>query len=116
MTVLQVISSTEALTHIALSGRLDVEGVGRIERDLSRHAAAPRRPAVVDLSGVEFIGSLGIGVLMSVARSLHLHGARMALLAPQDRVAQVLRESRVDQIMPIASSLDDALRLLGVPS
>jgi len=114
MAALRVISSTDTLSHIALSGRLDIQGVQEVELKLNSQTSARRRPALIDLSGVEFIGSLGIGMLVSAARSLRVHGAGTVLLNPQGRVDDVLRGSSIDQIIPISTSLDDAFRLLGI--
>jgi anti-sigma B factor antagonist len=114
MAALHVVASTDTLTHIALSGRLDVQGVHEIELKLTSHTTPRKRPAIVDLSEVEFIGSLGIGMLLTAARALRNHGVGMVLLSPQNRVEQVLRASSIDQVIPITSKVDDALQLLGV--
>jgi len=114
MAALRIIASTEKLSHIALSGRLDIQGVQEVELKLNFQTAARRHPSLIDLSEVNFIGSVGMGMLMSIARALHLNSAGMVLLSPQEKVAQVLRGSSIDQIIPIASNLDDALRLLGL--
>ena len=114
MAELSVVASTDDLTHVALSGSLDVQGVQELELKLSSHTAARRRPAIVDLSAVDFVGSLGIGMLIANARALRGHGAGMALLRPQEKVEHLLRASSIDSLIPIASTVDEALRLLGL--
>lgn len=116
MSELHVVSATESFTHVALRGRLDIAGAQELDLSFSSQIAARGRPAVVDLSEVEFIGSMGIGMLLAVAKALGRRGARMVLLNPQDRVADTLRGACLDQAVPIASDFDEALRLLGVAS
>jgi anti-sigma B factor antagonist len=113
---LKVIELSEGLTHVALSGRFDVQGVQAVEPTLTSHTATRQRPAIVELSEVEFIGSLGIGMLISAARALRKHGVGLVLLSPSARVYEVLRATKTDAIIPIASDREQAIRLLNVGS
>jgi anti-anti-sigma factor len=100
------------ITHLALSGRLDVAGLHAVDVKFHGYTAARRRPALVDISGVEMITSLGMGMFLSCARSLQRHGARMVLLNPQPQVEELLKAVGIDQGIPIVRSLDEALRIL----
>ena len=91
-----------------------LRGVHALDLQLTSHTAARRRPTIVDLSGVEFITSLGIGTLVGAARALQVHRARMVLLSPADSVGHVLRVAAIDRVIPIASSREEALRMLGL--
>jgi len=57
---------------------------------------------------VPFMASLGMGLLVQVARTLAGDGRKVVLLAPTDMVATALRTSRLDAVMPIAADLDAA--------
>ena len=85
-----------------------------VELRLTSHTAGRRRPAIVDLSDVEFIASLGIGMLVGAARALDIHRTRMVLLSPREPVDAVLRMAAIDRVVPIASNREEALRLLGL--
>lgn len=100
------------VTRVALAGRLDIEGVGAVEVKFLAATAAHRRPSVVDLSAVTFIGSLGIGMLVGSAKSLARHGARMVLLDPQPLVERTLVASSVPAVIPIAHGIEEAHELL----
>jgi len=101
------------ITHLALRGKLDAAGMQGTDIKFSGFTAARRKPTLVDLSQVEFIASLGVGMLVSCAKALQRHGAKMVLLSPSDPVEKVLRTLGIDQVIPIAASLDEGLRLLG---
>ena len=109
---LKVIEQGERMTWVALEGRLDTQGVDDVETAFSAHTAAHRRPTVVDLSSVQFLASLGIGMIVRVARTLRRHDAGLVLLAPQETVERTLRAARIESFAPIARDRDEALSLL----
>ena len=104
----------QSISHVALSGRLDAAGLQGQDIKFTGFTASRHKPALVDLYEVEFIASLGVGMLISCAKSLTLHGAGLVLLNPSGPVDQVLRALGIDQVIPIATDLDEGLRLLGV--
>jgi sigma-B regulation protein RsbU (phosphoserine phosphatase) len=87
---LKVISTDDAYTHLALSGKLDILGVGEIENKFIGYTAARKKNALVDLSGVTFMGSMGLRIFLSAARSLSLEKKSLILLNPQPLVNEVL--------------------------
>jgi anti-sigma B factor antagonist len=103
----------QELTHLVLTGKLDVAGMAGADIKFTGYTAARRKPTLIDLSQVEFIASLGVGMLISCAKALQMHGAKMVLLSPSDPVEKVLKTLGIDQVIPIAYSLDEGLRLLG---
>lgn len=103
----------QEITHLALSGRLDAAGLQGNDIKFAGFTSARRKPTLVDLSQVEFIASLGVGMLISAATTLKRSGARLVLLNPSETVERVLVTLGIDQVIPIARSLEDGLRLLG---
>jgi anti-anti-sigma factor len=102
------------ITHLALVGRLDVAGLQATNVKFHGYTAARRKPTLVDMSQVEFIGSLGMGMLISCAQALQRHRAKMVLVNPVSIVAEALQAVGIDQVIPITNSVEDALRLLGL--
>jgi anti-anti-sigma factor len=98
------IESHGEVTVVALSGRLDFDGVSQAGANFVSAAAGPCRPAIVDLSEVDFIMSRGITLLTRCATALKQAGAIMVLLAPQPMVEDVIRNTSLDTVMPIAHS------------
>ena len=95
---------------IALRGRLDTPGVDAIEAKFA--AAARQKNALVDLSGVSFVASMGIRMFFSSARVLKTTGRRMILVAPQELVNDTLDNAGVTQIIPVVPDEQQALALL----
>jgi anti-anti-sigma factor len=91
---------------VVLKGRLDTPGVDRVETRFVAAVVPGGRHTLVDLSQVEFVGSLGVRMFISVARSLNLKQARLFLISPQPQVLDVFEQVSLSDIIPIC--LDDA--------
>ena len=97
------------VTCVRLNGRLDAAGADTIGLKFTAVVVSQGRPAVVDLSGVSFIASMGIRLLISAAKGLSLKGAKMVLFGAQPLVQEVLEQTAIDQIIDIAASEAEAL-------
>jgi anti-anti-sigma factor len=98
--------------RIALIGRLDINEVGAIETKFVTLTATQRRPVIVDLSGLTFIGSLGIGMIVAAARALKRHGAGMVLLDPQPFIERIFDIAHVGEAVPVVHGIEEAQRAL----
>ena len=70
---------------------------------------------MVDLSGIEFLASMGIRMLVTAAKTLKARGGRLILCGAHGSVAQVLRDTGIDQLIPVAVDLTGARALLTNP-
>ena len=95
------ITEDEGVVKVGLVGRLDTPGVDAIETRLTGAVCPRGARTVVDLSGVEFIGSLGLRMFITIARALTRRNGRMVLYAPQPFVAQVLETASLGDIIPV---------------
>lgn len=82
-------------------------------RALFQAKSNQRCPAlVVDLSGVPFIDSTGIAVLLEYLRDASDFGGRFCLAAPTDHVRHVFEIVRLDEALPIFKSTAAAIRAM----
>ena len=109
MTVTELAGS---VTCVRLVTRLDAQGADRIGLRFTTAVAAQARNAVIDLSGVSFVASMGIRLLISTARALNGKGCKMVLFGATDLVQGVFDDAALDQIMPIVATEDQALAAL----
>lgn len=96
------------VTKVTLSGRLDTTGAGQIDLKFSTIAGA-RRSIIVDMSGVSFLASLGIRVLLIGAKAAASKGGKMVLLSPDPNVVAVLKSARIDTLIPLINDWDEAV-------
>ena len=73
---LKIINNDEHSTHVALSGRFDCEGVAEVFEDFKRNVTDRKLPAILDMTEMDFISSLGLRTLQVAAQELKTHGAK----------------------------------------
>ncbi|HKD35258.1 MAG TPA: STAS domain-containing protein [Pirellulales bacterium] len=100
------------VSRVALVGILDLVAVGQIETRLMAATVAHGRHTIVDLSGLTFIASLGMGILVTAYKGLKRKGAKLVLLNPQADVEAALVAARLAAILPIARGEAEALQYL----
>ena len=67
---------------------------------------------VFDLSGLAYISSAGLRVLMLAAKQVGPRGGRIALAAPQPVVREIIEISRFNLVFPLHASVDEAVSAL----
>lgn len=108
----EVIAADATCTHVRLRGSLDIAGTSSVSVKFIASTAAKRQHVLLDMSEVDFVSSIGLGMLMQVVRALGSDGKRVVLVAPTPDVAGVIRTLRIDSVMPIADSLEAARALI----
>ena len=90
-------------------GCLDHQTSPRLRERLSELQRAGQRCVVVDLDGVEFLDSTGLGVLVGgLKRAQQAHGA-LHLVCTQPNVLKVFRITGLTKVFPIHDSTDSAV-------
>jgi anti-sigma B factor antagonist len=97
---------------VRLDGRMDPHATQQVKARLREETVGRDRPAVVDMSGVGFITSIGVGVIVDVAVSVKKAGHAFALVVPAGLVRTVLDKTGVSSIIAVADSVEEALRLV----
>ncbi len=111
-----LVNAGPEFTHIALSGRVDLKGIGDLDWEFSRQTVTRKKPVLVDISDVDYLASIGLRMLVKVAKALDKNDAKVVLLNPHPDVEEVLRTSGFDKIMPIEYDYENALEALNNPS
>jgi anti-sigma B factor antagonist len=96
---MQVEELEGGVTNVVLRGRLDTVGAGVIDLKFNVIAGA-KRAIIVDLSGVDFLASLGIRVLVMGAKAVRNKGGKV-FFSPGENVSSVLKTAGIDQLVPV---------------
>jgi|GEM_PF-268337 len=112
VTELSVVRTNPDLTHLALSGKLDVEGEEQIGDQFRALIESRSTSFLVDLSRVSYLASLGIRLLFAGAKSLGQRGKKLVVINPQPMVEETLLNSGTAKLIPIARDETAALQLL----
>jgi anti-sigma B factor antagonist len=105
------------LTHhddyavVAVEGRLTATGVPRLRQTIDEAVAAGRPRVVVDMGGMDFIDSSGIGALIGGLKSTRLAEGDLRIAAVPEAVRRVLKLTNLDRVLreyPTAEAAFDA--------
>lgn len=100
------IDEHDTWTVVTLSGQLDVATAPGLRQSLQEAQYAGAQRVVVDLSGLEFLDSFGLGVLVGGLRRARLHGGRFVLAGANDRIREILEITSLDTVFQLASDLE----------
>jgi anti-anti-sigma factor len=87
---------------ITLVGELDIGTAGAAQRALDEAEATDAGVIVVDLSGLTFMDSTGIRLLLSAHARSRANGNRLTLRRGPASVQRVLELCAVDELLPFA--------------
>ena len=93
--------------HARLGGELDISTAPRLEESLLRVEADGPALLVIDLSGLDFMDSTGLRLLISADTRAREAGRRMVLVQGNDMVRRVLRLTRLDERLEIVADPGD---------
>ncbi|WP_050604946.1 STAS domain-containing protein [Ruegeria sp. 6PALISEP08] len=90
------------------SDRIDAAMAIQFKEDMRSETETSADRVVLDLSGVQFIDSSGLGAIVASMKQLG-KDRQLDLAGPQPVVEKVFRLTRMDTVFRLFSTLDDAL-------
>lgn len=97
---------------IAPKGALDLASSRGLQARLAELAGENGQEAILDLSGVSFIDSVGLGVVLKAASRFHRQGKRLLIVAPAGPVHRILEFAGMTDRLPVVDSVDEARAVL----
>lgn len=97
---------------IAPSGRLDSNTSQALEDWVLRHFAPGGPPTVMDLSGLVYVSSAGLRVLLIMAKRARAAKCALALCGLSENIQEVFNMSGFDKLFQVYRARGDALASL----
>jgi anti-anti-sigma factor len=97
----EISDTPDGLVSVALVGRLDTPAAERAEPQLLESLVPRGAHAIVDLSRLEFVSSMGLRLFITLARDLARNNGKLALYSPQSWVNVVFTTAALHSIIPI---------------
>ena len=94
-------------------GELDAFTVSQFRQSLAELASSPQ--LLIDLSGVPFVDSAGLGALIGGIRRVRELGGDVAVACPRPTLTRLLRTTGFDRIVTVTATLDEAVATLTDP-
>jgi anti-sigma B factor antagonist len=92
-------------------GELDAFTVSQFRQTLAELASSPR--LLIDMSGVPFVDSAGLGALIGGIRRARELGGDVAVACSRPTLTRLLRTTGFDRIVTVAESVEEAEAALG---
>ena len=96
-------------TVLTVAGELDVVGAPELRQHVLREVAAGHHRLVFDLTGVDYVDSFGLGVLIGSLKRVRLLDGDLRLVVPEARVRRVLEVCDLDRVFTLHHDLDQAM-------
>ena len=94
---------------VKVAGEIDVYTAASLREKLADLIDADHTDVIVDLTGVTFMDSTGLGVLVGALKKVRGYGGRLQLVIDQEKVIKVFRITALTQVFTIHETLDAAL-------
>jgi anti-sigma B factor antagonist len=91
-------------------GELDAYTVGQFREKLAELAASSR--LLIDLSGVPFMDSAGLGALIGGIRRAREQGGDVAVACSRPTLTRLLHTTGFDRIVPVTETVESAAEAL----
>jgi anti-sigma B factor antagonist len=106
---LEVDDSRHPHTVLMVRGEVDVYTAPRLREKLVELVSQGKHLIVVDLEGVEFLDSTGLGVLVGGLKRVRSHDGDLKLVCTHQRILKVFEITGLTKVFSISTSVDQAV-------
>ena len=93
---------------LAISGEMDLASVAAVEHAIAEVMAEDPPSLIIDLLGVDFLASVGIGVLVK-ARDKFVDCDRFSVVAQGSVTSRVIQLLDLDRVLALQETVEEAL-------
>lgn len=94
---------------VALVGEVDVYTSPKLKQELSQIIDDGCLDIIVDLDGLDFIDSSGLGVLVSSLRTVKELGGTIRLVCSKNGILKIFRITGLDKVFPVFATVEEAV-------
>ena len=94
---------------IEVAGEVDVYTAPRLREALLELFYSGHYDVVVDIRGVEFLDSTGLGVLVGGLKRVRQHDGSIQLVCTQERILKIFRITGLTKVFAIRETVEEAL-------
>jgi anti-sigma B factor antagonist len=96
-------------TVVVVGGEIDVYTAPKLREQLIDLVSSGNYHLVVDMEGVDFLDSTGLGVLVGGLKRVRAHDGSLRLVCSQERILKIFRITGLTKVFPIHTSVEEAL-------
>ena len=106
---LNVYSDTPGFTVIEVGGEIDVYTAPKLREKLITLVEERSYQLIVDMEGVEFLDSTGLGVLVGGLKRVRAHDGWIDLVCTQSRILRIFKITGLNKVFSIHNSVAEAI-------
>jgi anti-sigma B factor antagonist len=99
----------DGIVSVKLSGSLDVATAPEMRDLLIRLVDEGHYRLVLEMSGVDFVDSIGLGVFVGMVHRLRPHDGSLAVAAPSAQARKVFEITQLVRVIPLYDDTDAAI-------
>ena len=93
---------------VDVKGEIDVYTAPKLREKLIELVSEGSYDVVVNLEGVDFLDSTGLGVLVGALKRVKAHDGSLALICTQDKILKIFKITGLTKVFSIHSSEGEA--------
>ena len=93
---------------VDVKGEIDVYTAPKLREKLIELVSEGSYDVVVNLEGVDFLDSTGLGVLVGALKRVKAHDGSLALVCTQDKILKIFKITGLTKVFPIHDSVEEA--------
>lgn len=109
---ISAIGTHEDILLITIRGALDTVAAYHLQEQVEALIENGQSKFLIDLEDLEHLSSAGVGLFSAIILDLQRHHGRVVFINLSEQVYEILKLTNLLEIFTIASSLQEAIRLL----
>jgi anti-sigma B factor antagonist len=93
---------------VDVKGEIDVYTAPKLREKLIELVSEGSYDVVVNLEGVDFLDSTGLGVLVGALKRVKAHDGSLSLVCTQDKILKIFKITGLTKVFPIHASVEEA--------
>ena len=96
-------------TVVEVGGEIDVYTAPKLREQLVELVNEGHYHLIVDMEGVDFLDSTGLGVLVGGLKRVRAHDGSLDLVCTQERILKIFRITGLTKVFGIHDTVDEAI-------
>jgi anti-sigma B factor antagonist len=103
------VRKVESHAVVDVKGEIDVYTAPKLREKLIELVSEGTYDMVVNLEGVDFLDSTGLGVLVGALKRVKAHDGSLSIVCTQDKILKIFKITGLTKVFPIYSTVDEAV-------